>query len=97
MEYLEATRDAVASQLHPGIVVLGTVVDGKGQYTMAVTPELHGRGFRADALLREAARRAEAGGAGGNPDFAKGGSKDPSKVQAVLEAVIDLIRQRAAG
>lgn len=94
-DYLEATTDAVASRLNPGIVVLGSVVDGKGQYTMAVSRGLQERGFQANQLLREAAQRAHAGGAGGKPDFAKGGSKDPTKVQAVLDAAVDLIRLKA--
>jgi alanyl-tRNA synthetase len=94
-EYLEATTDAVASRLDPGIVILGSVVDGKGQYTMAVTGALRERGFQAHVILREAAQRAAAGGAGGKADFAKGGSKDPSKVRAVLDAAVDLIRQKA--
>jgi alanyl-tRNA synthetase len=93
-EYLRATTDAVKMKLESGIVVLGSVVNGKGQYTLAVTRNLKDRGYNAGALLREAAQQAKAGGAGGNPEFATGGG-EPSKVPAVVQAAVDVIKRRA--
>lgn len=94
VEYLQATADALRAQLDRGIVVLGTVVEGKPQFTMAVTRNLKDRGFQANALLREAARSAQ-GGAGGTAEFAHGGGRDASKVQDVLETAVQLIRKKA--
>jgi alanyl-tRNA synthetase len=94
MDYLKSTTDAVKSKLDRGIVVLGSVVNGKGTYTMAVTRNLANEGYSANALLKEAARGK--GGAGGNPEFASGGG-DPSKVEDVLSSAVQLIRQRAEG
>jgi alanyl-tRNA synthetase len=94
MDYLKSTTDAVKSKLDRGIVVLGSVVNGKGTYTMAVTRDLAGEGYSANTLLKEAARGK--GGAGGNPEFASGGG-DPSRVEEVLTSAVQLIRQRAEG
>jgi alanyl-tRNA synthetase len=92
MDYLRSTTDAVKSKLERGIVVLGSVVNGKGTYTMAVTRNLTGEGYSASTLLKEAAKGR--GGAGGNPEFASGGG-DPSKVEDVLTSAVELIRRRA--
>lgn len=92
MDYLKSTTDAVKSKLDRGIVVLGSVVNGKGTYTMAVTRNLATEGYSANALLKEAARGK--GGAGGNPEFATGGG-DAAAVEDVLTSAVALIRQRA--
>jgi alanyl-tRNA synthetase len=98
-DYLEATTDAVKSRLDRGIVVLGSVVESKPAFTMAVTRNLTGEGFRANVILKEAVQRGQgvAGGAGGTAEFAKGGGNDASKVEEVLVAAVSLIRQRAEG
>jgi alanyl-tRNA synthetase len=95
-DYVQNVTDAVKSRLDRGIVVLGSVVGQAPYFTMAVTRNLKDQGFHANAILREAARQA-GGNAGGNPEFAQGGGKDASKVQEVLRAAVDLIRQRAEG
>jgi alanyl-tRNA synthetase len=94
VDFLHATTDAVKSRLDRGIVVLATVVEGKPAFSMAVTGDLKGEGFEANAILREAARRA-GGGAGGNAEFAQGGGKDASKVDDVLETAVNLIKRTA--
>lgn len=92
MDYLKSTTDAVKSKLDRGIVVLGSVVNGKGTYTMAVTRNLANEGYSANLLLKEATKGK--GGAGGNPEFASGGG-DPNKVEDVLTSAVALIRERA--
>jgi alanyl-tRNA synthetase len=92
MDYLKSTTDAVKSKLDRGIVVLGSVVNGKGTYTMAVTRNLANEGYSANVLLKEATKGK--GGAGGNPEFASGGG-DPNKVEDVLTSAVALIRERA--
>jgi alanyl-tRNA synthetase len=94
-EYVEATADAVKSRLDKGVVVLGSVVGGSPFFTMAVTRNLSQAGVQANEILRRAAREAQ-GGAGGSAEFAQGGGRDASKVQDVLNAAVDLIRERAA-
>jgi hypothetical protein len=65
---------------------------------MAVTRNLAGEGFRANVILNEAVRRGQGGGgAGGTAEFASGGGPDVSRVEAVLQAAVSLIKQRAEG
>ncbi|HZU11652.1 MAG TPA: alanine--tRNA ligase [Chloroflexota bacterium] len=92
-DQLKATTDAVRSQLERGIVLLGSVVNGKAQYVMAVTPNLAGTGFGASQLLREAARTV-GGGAGGTPEFATGGGS-ADKLDDVLRAAVEIIKEKA--
>ena len=94
-DYLRAATDAVLSRLERGIVVLGTVVEGKPAFTMKVTPNLSDA-YSADVILREAARQAQ-GGAGGDAEFATGGGRDASRVDDVIQTAVDLIRRQAEG
>lgn len=94
MESLKAITDAVKSRLNRGAVVLGTVVDGKAAFTMAVTPTLPGEGIKAGDVLRAAAQQAGAR-AGGRPEFAQGGGADASSIDGVLHNAVELIKTRA--
>lgn len=93
-DQLKATTDAVRDHLESGIVVLGSVVNGKAQYVMAVTRNLTGSGYGANQLLREAAQRARAGGAGGTPEFATGGGS-PERLDDVLRTAVEIIKEKA--
>jgi alanyl-tRNA synthetase len=95
-EYLHASTDAVKARLERGIVVLAAASNGSVNFTAAVTQQLVDVGYRADAILREAAKQAR-GGAGGSPQFAQGGGQDASKIDAVLRTAVDLIRKKAEG
>jgi alanyl-tRNA synthetase len=93
-DLLEATTDAVKARLERGIVVLASVVNQNPQFTMAVTKNLTSEGYSAKLILNEALR-ASGGGAGGQPEFARGGGRDASKVADVLHAAVDIIRRKA--
>ena len=95
-QYVDDTSDAVKSRLETGIVLLGTVVDGKPYFTMAVTRNLAER-FPAGTILREAMQRQGEGGAGGHAEFARGGGRNVGKVSDVLEAALNLIREKVEG
>lgn len=94
MDYLKDATDAVKSRLDRGIVVLGTVIEDKPQFTMAITGNVKEAGFDAAKILREAVSHAK-GGAGGTQEFASGGGRDVSKLDEVLETAVILIKQRA--
>jgi alanyl-tRNA synthetase len=96
VEYLKATTDAVKARLDRGIVVLGAVLNGGPRFTMAVTRNLADEGYSAREILGAAAVVA-GGKGGGQPEFAQGGGKDPTKVQEVLETAVDIIRRKAEG
>ncbi len=66
-------------------VLLGTEIDGKVSLLAAVTPDLVKRGVKAGDCVREAAKLV-GGGGGGRPDLAEAGGKDPSQLDAAIQA-----------
>lgn len=66
-------------------LLLATEIDGKVSLLAAVTPDLVKRGVKAGDCVREAARLV-GGGGGGRPDLAEAGGKDPSQIDAALQA-----------
>jgi alanyl-tRNA synthetase len=62
------------------------------KFVAGVTRDLTPRGLHAGKLVSEVARRA-GGGGGGRPDFATGGGRDPSRLQAALAHTYDLIEE----
>ncbi|HTO13614.1 MAG TPA: alanine--tRNA ligase [Candidatus Binatia bacterium] len=91
---LRAVADRLRDRLGSGIVVVGSVVDGKVNLVAAVTKDLTRR-FQAGKLVQEAAR-VVGGGGGGRPDLAQAGGKEPSKLDAALEGVYDSVARIGA-
>lgn len=80
-------------QQHPsGVVVLGTVNQGKPMLIAAVTPDLIARGIKAGDLIKRVAA-VVGGGGGGRPDMAQAGGKDPDKLSEALDQVAVYIRE----
>jgi len=94
MEALRTVADEVKAAIGSGIVLLGTVVNGKVQLVAMVTPDLVKQGYHAGNIVKEAARRC-GGGGGGRPDMAQAGGKDASKLQEALKAAEDAVAQGA--
>ncbi|HZS93247.1 MAG TPA: alanine--tRNA ligase [Chloroflexota bacterium] len=95
VDFLQVTADEVRRRLGSGIAVLGSLIEGKPAFTMAVAPELSRQGYAANKILRDAARSA-GGGAGGTPEFAHGGGRDASRVGDVLRVAVEAIKNHAA-
>jgi alanyl-tRNA synthetase len=86
---LRAVVDRLRDRLGSGVVCVGSVVDGKVSLVAAVTKDLTKR-FQAGKIVQEAAK-VVGGGGGGRPDLAQAGGKDPSKLDAALNLVYDLV------
>ena len=86
---LRAVADRLRDRLGSGIVVVGSVVEGRVNLVAAVTKDLTKR-FQAGKLVQEVAR-AVGGSGGGRPDLAQAGGKEPAKLNAALEAVYDAV------
>jgi len=95
MEGLRAIADDVKEAIKSGVVLLGSVTNGKVQLVAMVTPDLVKRGLHAGNIVKEAARRC-GGGGGGRPDMAQAGGKDPAKLQEALKAAEEMVAQAAA-
>jgi alanyl-tRNA synthetase len=93
MDALRNVLDQVKAKLPSGVIVLGAVSEGKVNLVAAVTPDLVHRGLHAGQIVKETAARC-GGGGGGRPDLAQAGGKDPSQLQAALERVEELVKER---
>jgi alanyl-tRNA synthetase len=91
---LRAVADRLRERLGSGIVLVGSVADGKVNLVAAVTKDLTRR-FHAGKLVQEAAR-AVGGGGGGRPDLAQAGGKEPAKLDAALDGVYDAVARTGA-
>jgi alanyl-tRNA synthetase len=81
-------RDAVdrfKDKLQSGVVVLGSVDDGKVRLAAGVTKNNTDK-IRAGDLIKPVAEQV-GGKGGGRPDFAQAGGSDPSKLDAALKSV----------
>jgi len=76
----------------PGVVVLGSDVQGKAAMVALLTSDLVASGAAATDVLARAAK-AVGGGAGGKGDLASAGGRDPSR----LEEALGIARADAAG
>jgi alanyl-tRNA synthetase len=91
---LRAVADRLRDRLGSGIVVVGSVVDGRVNLVAAVTKDLTKR-FQAGKLVQEVAR-AVGGSGGGRPDLAQAGGKEPAKLDAALDGLYDAVARAGA-
>jgi alanyl-tRNA synthetase len=90
-------RDAVdrfKDKLQNGVVVLGSVDDGKVRLAAGVTKNNTDR-IRAGDLIKPVAEQV-GGRGGGRPDFAQAGGTDASKLDAALKSVADWVAEQLA-
>ncbi|SRX95602.1 putative alanyl-tRNA synthetase AlaS (alanine--tRNA ligase) (alanine translase) (ALARS) [Mycobacterium tuberculosis H37Rv] [Mycobacterium shimoidei] len=70
----------------PAVVALIAENDGSVPYAVATNPAAQDLGIRADDLVKQLAGAVDGRG-GGKPDLAQGSGKDPSGIDAALDAV----------
>ena len=89
MKDLRIAADRAREEIKSGVVMLGSVVDGKVNLVAAVTPDLVNR-FHAGNLVKAAAVLV-GGTGGGNPHLGQAGGKQPDKLNDALVQVYDLV------
>src|SRR5262249_54237875 len=92
---LRSVMDTLRERLAPGVVCLGSVVEGKVNLVASVSKDLTRR-FQAGKLVQEIAKLV-GGGGGGRPDLAQAGGKDPAKLDEALARVPAWVEQAAKG
>ncbi|MEJ7900935.1 MAG: alanine--tRNA ligase, partial [Thermomicrobiales bacterium] len=92
---LRQLGDRLRDSLQSGVIVLGTVVEGKPTLLAMVTPDVAERGVRAGDIIRAAAPHIDGRG-GGRPELAEAGGKDASGLDAAIGSVEETIRATAA-
>jgi alanyl-tRNA synthetase len=76
--------DNLRTKIGSGVVVLGSVQDGKVALIVGVTKDLTGR-VQAGKIIAQVAKHV-GGSGGGRPDMAEAGGKDPAGLDAALNA-----------
>ncbi|MCJ7490866.1 MAG: DHHA1 domain-containing protein, partial [Dehalococcoidia bacterium] len=83
-------------RLGSGVIVLGTVVDGRPSLLAMVTPDLTSRGLNAGELVKRAAQ-VTGGGGGGRPEMAQAGGRDASRLDEALRVAKELAAEKMKG
>jgi alanyl-tRNA synthetase len=81
--------DDLRAKLQSGVIVLGSVSDGKVSLVAAVTKDLTNR-LDAGKIVKQAAAYVEGSG-GGRKDLAEAGGKNPARLDESLQAVPSII------
>jgi alanyl-tRNA synthetase len=84
--------DKLRDNIKSGILALGSVKDEKVSVIVMVSKDLTGR-FHAGNIIKEMALIL-GGTGGGKPDLAQSGGKDPAKLDAALDALYTIIRNK---
>ena len=91
---LRSLADVLRQRLGSGLVVLGTVQDGRVALIAAATKDVAGKRVHAGRLVRAIAK-AVGGGGGGRPDMAEAGGRNPDGLPRALNMVYRLVRDSA--
>ena len=83
--------DDLRAKLQSGVIVLGSVADGKVSLIAAVTKDLTAK-VDAGKIVKQAAVYVEGSG-GGRKDLAEAGGKNPAKLNEAIQAVPGIIEQ----
>jgi alanyl-tRNA synthetase len=87
---LRGLLDRFKDKLRSGVMVLGSVSDGKVMLIAGVTPDLTKR-FHAGNLIKQVSA-VVGGSGGGRPDMAQAGGTQPEKLDAALAKALEMIR-----
>jgi len=92
MPALREMGDLLRDRLQSGVIVLGTVYQGKPAFMANVSPDLVSRGLHAGEIVKQVAQ-VTGGSGGGRPDMAQAGGKDKNKLHEALGVVKKLVRE----
>ena len=85
--------DELKDRLGSGVVALAAVPGNEVAFVVGVTPDLvKHRGLQAGKIISELAQLADGRG-GGRPELAQGGGKNPSKVNAAIDAAGEIVKK----
>ncbi len=88
---LRELLDRFKDKLRSGVMVLGSVSDGKVMLIVGVTKDLTKR-FHAGNLIKQVSA-VVGGSGGGRPDMAQAGGSQPENLDAALAKALEMIRQ----
>jgi alanyl-tRNA synthetase len=86
--------DNMRTKIGSGVVVLGSVQDGKVALIVGVTKDLTNR-VQAGKIISEVAKKV-GGKGGGRPDLAEAGGTEPGALDSALKSSVDVVRALAS-
>jgi alanyl-tRNA synthetase len=86
---LRTLVDNFRNKIGSGVVVIGSVADGKVALIVGVTKDLTGK-LQAGKVIAQVAK-AVGGSGGGRPDMAEAGGKDPEALDSALKSVPEVV------
>jgi len=75
-----------------GVVVLGSVIEGKVQFIAMASKGAVAKGAHCGKIIKEIASIA-GGGGGGRPDMAQAGGKLPEKIDEAIDKVEEILEK----
>jgi len=88
---LRDLADNLQDKLRPGIVVLANIENGRVSFVVNIGNDLVKTGYHAGNIARKFSSLINGSG-GGKPDFAQGGGKDVSLIDAAFSKLPDLLK-----
>jgi alanyl-tRNA synthetase len=81
-------------QKHPsGVIVVGSVMDGRPLLIASVTDDLIKKGVNAGDIVRTISKEIDGSG-GGRPNLAQAGGKNPEGLQKALDLVLPMVKAK---
>ncbi|MBT3995392.1 MAG: alanine--tRNA ligase [Chloroflexi bacterium] len=93
---LRKTGDHLKNQIGKGVVVLGSVIDGKPMVVVMATDDVVEAGIHSGNIAKAIAGMM-GGGGGGNPTVAQAGGKNAEQLPEALAATEGIIRESLSG
>ncbi len=92
---LRLMTDRFRQKYPSGVVLVGSVVEGKPLLIAAVTDDLVKRGLQAGELVKRAAQ-VVGGGGGGKPNLAQAGGRDPGRLAEALDQAVRYVKEKTS-
>ena len=83
IDAMRRTGDHMRDRIRSGIIVLGSVIDGRPAIVVMITPDIAGGTFHAGNMAK-AISASIGGGGGGRPESAQAGARDPERLDEAL-------------
>jgi len=92
---LRKTGDHLKNQIGNGVVILGSVIDGRPMVVVMATDDMVKAGIHSGNIARDLAGKM-GGGGGGSPTVAQAGGKNADQLSAALGSAEEIIRSSLA-
>ena len=93
IDAMRRTGDHMRDRIRSGVIVLGSVIDGRPAIVVMVTPDIAGGAFHAGNMAK-AISASIGGGGGGRPESAQAGARDPERLDEALRNAQKIINSQ---